>query len=157
MKLISTFTQRRSMTYFYYEGSLYKTQTNIMNRDAWSFTGNKQPKSCRPLVSCMHKPGWQETHTFRKSLKNSTALIIIIGDSIAASLRRYGHVWRNYFKDVLLLGISGDRVENVSWRARDISLPHITLFVIIHCDTDNVDQNKTKDVAVGIMEIAKTL
>ena len=50
---------------------------------------------------------------FHKNLlKNSAALIIIIGDLIATGLRRYQHTWKNYLKDALNLGISGDRVEN---------------------------------------------
>ena len=36
-----------------------------------------------------------------RSLKNSTAPIIIIGDLIAAGLGRYERVWRNYFEDTL--------------------------------------------------------
>ena len=99
----------------------------------------------------------EKTHRFQKKLlKNSAAPIIIIGDSIATGLRRYRHIWRNYFKDALNLGIGGDRVENVLWRARDISLPHTTLFVIIHCGTNNVDQSQPEDIAVGVMKIAET-
>ena len=65
-------------------GKLYKTQTEIMTRDARSFTRSNHTKSCRLPVRCFHKLGWQETHTFRKKLlKNSAAPIIIIGDSIA--------------------------------------------------------------------------
>lgn len=59
-----------------------------------------------------------------------------------ADLRRKKCVWRNYFDDALNLGIGGDRVENVLWRGQYISLPHTTSFVIIHCDTNNVDQNR---------------
>ena len=121
---------------------LYKTQTEVMTRDARSFTrnNNNHPKSCRLLVLRIHKLEWEETHTFQeKLLKKSAAPIIIIGDSIATGLRRYRHIWRNYFKDALNLGIGGDRVENVLWRARHISLSHTILFVIIHCGTNNVD------------------
>ena len=49
---------------------------------------------------------------------------------------------RNYFDDALNLGIGGDRVENVLRRGQYISLPPTTSFVIIHCDTNNVDQNR---------------
>ena len=64
-------------------------------------------------------------------------------------------IWKNYFRDALNLGISGDRVENVLWRALDISLPHTTLFVIIHCGTNNVNQSLPEDIAVGVMKIAE--
>ena len=114
-------------------------------------------KSCRLPVPRIHKLGWQETHTFQKKLLNSSATpIIIIGDSFATGLRRYRHIWRNYFKDVLNLGIGGGHVENVLWRAWDISLPHTTLFVIIHCGTNDVDQSQPQDIAIGVMKIAET-
>ena len=54
------------------------------------------------------------------------------------------------------MGISGDRVENVLWKARDISLQQTTLFAIIHCGTNNVDQSKPDDTAEGVMKIAET-
>ena len=99
-----------------------------MTRDARRFTRSNHTKSCRLPVPRFHKLGWQETHTFHKKLlKNSAAPIIIIGDSIATGLRRYQHIWKNYFKDVINLGISGDCVENVLWRAQDISLQQTTL------------------------------
>ena len=53
------------------------------------------------------------------------------------------------------MGISGDRAENVLWRARDISLPHTTLFVILHCSTNNVDQSQPEDISVGAIKIAE--
>ena len=72
---------------------------------------NNDAKNCRSPVLHMHKPGWRETQIFQKEfLQNSTAPIIIIGDSIGAGLRNYERVWRSYFKDALNLGTSGDRV-----------------------------------------------
>ena len=119
---------------------LYKTQTETMTRNARSFTNNNQTKICRLPVPHIHKPGWQQTHSFQKKiLTNSAAPIIITGDSIATRLKRYRHIWRNYFKDALNLGIGGGRVKNVLWRARDISLQHTASFVIINCRTNNVD------------------
>ena len=128
-----------------------------MNGDAQSVTGNNHAKSCRSPVLRIHKT-WvaRKTYIPEKTLKNSDAPIIITGDSIATGLRRYKHVWRNYFKDAVNLGISGDHVENVLWRARDISLQHTTSFVIIHCGTNNVDQNQLEDIAAGTIKIAKT-
>ena len=123
-----------------------------------SFTSNNHIKSCRLLVPCIHKPGWQETHSLQKKLlKNSAAPIIIIGDLIATGLRRYQHVWRNYSKDALSFGISGDRIENVLWREQDISLHHTASFVIINYSTNTVEKSQTEDFAAGIVKIAETL
>ena len=136
---------------------LYKIQTKVMIRDARCFTRSNHTKSCRLLVPCFHKLGWQETDMFHKKLlKNSAAPIIIIGNSIATGLRRYQHIWKNYFKDAINLGISGDRAENVLWRVCDISWQQATLSVIVHCSTNNVDQNKPEDIAEGVMRIAET-
>ena len=74
---------------------LHKTQTEIMTREAQSFTRNNHTKSCRLPVPCIHKLGWQETHMFQKTLsKNSATTIIVIGDAIATGLIRYQHTWR---------------------------------------------------------------
>ena len=128
-----------------------------MARDARSFTGSNHTKSCRLPVPCFHKLGWQEIHTFHKKLlKNSAAPIIIIADSIATGSRRYHHIWKNYLKDALNLGISGVGVENVLWRVRDISLQHATLFLIIPCVTNNVDHIQPENIAVRVMKIAET-
>ena len=136
---------------------LYKIQTKVMIRDTRCFTRSNHTKSCRLLVPCFHKLGWQETDMFHKKLlKNSAAPIIIIGNSIATGLRRYQHIWKNYFKDAINLGISGDRAENVLWRVCDISWQQATLSVIVHCSTNNVDQNKPEDIAEGVMRIAET-
>ena len=102
---------------------LYKKQTNVMTRDARRFTRSNHTKSCRLPMPRFHKRGWQEARMFHKKLlKNYTAPIIIIDDSIAAGLRRHRHIWKNYFEDAINLGISGYHVENILWRARDISL-----------------------------------
>ena len=116
-----------------------------MTRHTRRFTKTNHSKSCRLRVARFHKLGWQETHTFHKKvLKNSAAPIIIIVDSIATGLRRYRYIWKNCFKDAINLGISGDRVENVWWRAWDISLQQTTLFVILHCGASNLYQSKTR-------------
>ena len=127
-----------------------------MNRDAQSLTRNNQAKSCKLPVSRTHKIGSQGAHTIQtKLLKNSATPIIITGDSTAAGLRRYGHVWLNYFRDALNSGVNGDRFENVLWWARDISFPRTTSFAIIHCGTNNMEKYQPKDIAVAIIKITK--
>ena len=137
-KLISTFIQTKSTKWIYYIVSLYKTKKETMDRDVRNFIDNNNVKSWYWLVPLIHKSGWQERHMFQKkkeTINNSAAPIIIIVDSIVAGLREWGHVWRNYFKDALNVGISDNRIKNVLWKARDISLPHATAFLIRHRDT----------------------
>ena len=46
----------------------------------------------------------------------------LTGHTIVVGLTRYTNIWKNLFDNRFIsLGISGDRVENVFWRARDIS------------------------------------
>ena len=83
-------------------------------------------------------------------MKTSAAPFTIIGVSVAADLRRYKCVWRNYREDALNLGIDGDCVL---WRVQDISLPDTTSFVVIHCSTNNINQNQPNDIAGGILNV----
>ena len=138
-------------------GKLYKTQTGIMSRGVRCFTRSNHTKSCRLPVPRFQKLELQETHTFHKKLlKNSTAPIIIIGDLIATGLRRHRQIWKNYFKDVLNLGICGDRIDNVLRSEWNISLQRTKFFVVIHCGNNNVDQSQPEDIAVGVLKVAET-
>lgn len=57
----------------------------------------------------MHKSGRQENHTSKKRFrKTSIAPIIIISDFIAAELRRYKHIGKDFFVDAVNLGIGGE-------------------------------------------------
>ena len=83
---------------------------------------------------------------------------IIIGDSIAAGLNRYGSVCTKYLEHLKTLncGIGGDRFQNVLWRAQN--LPHISSLknVVILCGTNNLFQDSPEDIADVIVEIAQT-
>ena len=64
------------------------------------------------------KVDWIESHNYHKHIiKYQKPSTLIIGDSIAKSLRRYMDVWDRYFgKHTVNLGIGGDKVEDVIWR-----------------------------------------
>ena len=74
-------------------------------------------------------------------VKQEKVNFIIIGDSIVAGLTRYTNVWNNLFGNRFInLGISGDCVENVLCRARDIPfLP--SLKNVILCGTNNINKD----------------
>ena len=65
---------------------------------------------------------------------------IIIGDSIAAGLNRYRSVWPKYLEALKTLncGIGGDRVQNVLWRAQNLSVVSSLKNVVILCGTNNL-------------------
>ena len=75
-----------------------------------------RPKAADHQCQAYKNLGERKHIQFRKSFQSSVAPIIMIGDSVAAGLRRYGHACRNCFKDALNLGISGHHVENVLQR-----------------------------------------
>ena len=103
-----------------------------MNRDAQSLTRNNQAKSCKLPVSRTHKIGSQGAHTIQtKLLKNSATPIIITGDSTAAGLRRYGHVWLNYFRDALN-SVSMVIALKTSYGERGIFLFHAQLHLRLY-------------------------
>lgn len=81
---------------------------------------------------------------------------MVINDSIAPGLKKYRCVLRNYLIDAFNLGISGDCVENVSWRIQGVSLPYTTSFAIMHSSTNDVDQDQPKDIVVAIKKNSKT-
>ena len=67
---------------------------------------------------------------------------VIIGDSIVAGLTQYTNVWSNLFGNRFInLGISGDRVENVLWRARDIPFLLSLKNLVIFCGTNNINKD----------------
>ena len=103
----------------------------------------------------MHKPGWQETHTFQKKLlKDSAILVIISGDFIAAG-REDLDMFRGNTLRMYLIWVSVAIALRMSYGEQDISLQHTTSILFIHFDTNNVDQNQPKDIAVGIIKIAE--
>ena len=103
----------------------------------------------------MHKPGWQETHAFQKKLlKDSAILVIISGDFIAAG-REDLDMFRGNTLRMYLIWVSVAIALRMSYGEQDISLQHTTSILVIHFNTNNVDQNQPKDIAVGIIKIAE--
>ena len=91
------------------------------------------------LSTQFNKISWIENHKNHCVIaKSNTVKSLYLGDSIIAGLKRYDNMWKKYFSDTLNVGIGGDRVENVFWRA--IGLPRICYLehVIILCGTNNI-------------------
>ena len=75
--------------------------------------------------------------------------------SIVAGLSRYPKVWNRFFKPwkALNFGIGGDRTQHILWRAEHIKLPATTKIAVIHCGTNNIEQDQPWDIANGIISI----
>ena len=85
--------------------------------------------------------------------------MVVIGDSIAAGLRRYLTVWRNFILQykTVNLGIRGDRIENALWCINDILLPKSIRSVVIQCGTNNIDTSSSDEISVGVVTIARSI
>ena len=77
---------------------------------------------------------------------------VLLGDSIIQGLSRYKKVWNSFFgKDTLNCGIRGDKVENLLWRAEKLVFPPATRHIVIHCGTNNIEENTPNDTANGLL------
>ena len=91
-------------------------------------------------------------HCFQVKHENISS--IIIGDSIVAGLMWYTNIWKNLFGNSFInLGISGDRVENVLWRARDLPFLPSLKNVAILCGTNNFKKDPPYDIVQGLIAI----
>ena len=74
-------------------------------------------------------------------------------------MSRYANIWRSFFKtfDTLNYGIGGDCTQHVLWRAENATLPNSLKYVVIHCDTNNIDRDQPRDIANGVIAIGLTL
>ena len=94
-----------------------------------------------------------QNHCFQ--VKQEHINSIIIGDSIMAGLTRYTNIWNSLFdKRFINLCISGDRVENVLWQARDILFLPSLKHAIILCGTNNINKHCPCAIAQGLITIA---
>ena len=107
------------------------------------------------------KPGWYDK--FRKhvalSSTSKSSKLVLIGDSIISNFDKCNDIFNNFFSSfgALNFGISGDKIQNVLWRMRNMTLPSSTKYVIIHCGTNNLGHNSPIHIAEGLINLANTL
>ena len=95
-------------------------------------------------------------HYFQVKHENINS--IIIGDSIAAGLTQYTNIWNIFFGNRFIsFGISGDRVENVLWHARDIPFLPSLKNVVILCGTNNINKDPPYDIVQGLINLCSVL
>ena len=71
-----------------------------------------------------------------------------------AGLTRYTNIWNNLCGNRFInLGISGDLVENVLWRARDIPSLLSLKNVVILCGINDINKDIPYDIAQGLIAI----
>ena len=91
-----------------------------------------------------NKPGWYACHRSHvNSVIRRQAKVILLGDSIMASLSRYPCVWDRHLQpfNTVNCGVGGDRTQHVLWRAENMYLPASVSVAVILCGTNNMDYN----------------
>ena len=89
---------------------------------------------------------------------SSQAEAILIGDSITAGLSRYPKAWA-LFKNhkTINCGIKGDKIQNALWRVDQMFLPNTVLNAIVACGINNMDEDTSPNIALGVVSIALKL
>ena len=97
--------------------------------------------------------GCHRNHCFTMKVTNPNTLLL--GDSIMAELTRYQIVWKKYFVSLnaMNLGIGGDRVENVLWRAISLPLPSSVRNIVVQCGTNNISTDSPRDIPDCMVDV----
>ena len=62
-----------------------------------------------------------------------------------------------YGKDALNCGIRRDKVKNLLWRGKKLEFPPAIRQAVIHCGTNNIDENTLNDIENGLLYSALTI
>ena len=103
------------------------------------------------------KIGWyaeHRSHVKKTILKQADT--VIFGDSISAGLSRYPSVCDLLTKERNIVNCScaGDRIENVMWRLTHFSIPDSVRVGVLAVGTNNIDADKSLDIALGMLSCA---
>ena len=88
-------------------------------------------------------------------IKDSKPNTLLLEDSIVAGLSRCPNVWNEYLAQInaLNLGIGGDCIQYVLWRAINLPLPSSVKHIVILCRTSNIPIDTTRNIANCIISI----
>ena len=106
---------------------------------------------------CYNKSSWIECHRNHcLTIKVTNPNTLLSGDSIIAGLARYQTVWKRYFVSLNAtnLGIGGDCVENVLWRAVSLPLPSPVQNIAVQYVTNNISTDSPRDIADCIVDVS---
>ena len=106
------------------------------------------------------KIGWYGDHrrSVNKTIKTQ-ANAIILGDSLAFGLSRYPSVCDLLTKQnkIVNCGSSGDCIQHVMWKIEHFSIPASLRCVVLVCGVNNMDDDKSENIALGVMFCASRL
>ena len=109
---------------------------------------------CTRPVFCDNKPRWYALH--RKSIYKmirQQARVAILGDSIVEGLARYPAVWNDHLNpfNTVNCGIGGDSIQHLLWRVGHLSIPQSLCVAVMLCCTNNMQCDKSQDIAEGVI------
>ena len=111
-------------------------------------------------TACNNKVDWCENHECQVNLSNKLQpCTLLIGDSIVAELSHFKKVWQKYFKlpKAVNCGIPGDKTQHALWKAENLPISSFVKFIVIHCETNNLDYNDPNIITKGTLCIAKAM
>ena len=92
-------------------------------------------------------------------LAKNTSETILLGESIIAGLTRHQNVRDKFLKPLNAwnCGLGVDKIQHVLWCALNLPASLNLKNVVILCGTNNLLLDSPKDIADGILEIARSL
>ena len=93
------------------------------------------------------------------STLSTNAKLALVGDSIIANFDKCVDIFNKFFLPICTLnfGISGDEIQNVSWRVCNMTLPASVEYIIIYCGTNNLEHNSLINRLINIACILKKI
>jgi len=120
--------------------------------------------SVNPAATPAIRNTWMDQHDrIDARLKQGPSEILFIGDSITynwASNSRGKPVWDQHYAkmNVVNMGISGDKTENILWRLRNGSLDQVTPKVaVVLAGTNNIHRDSPEQIAQGVEAIVNEI
>ena len=111
-------------------------------------------------ISRNNKIDWFNTHKNHCKIASTTPSdVALFGDSLVVGLSRFPFIWQKYFNNIIKavnFGISGDKTQHVLWRANNINLNNKIKIIVIHCGTNNIDNNTPRTIVDGLISIANS-
>ena len=112
-------------------------------------------------ISKNGKFGWYNTllnhvkNYVTRSTSSTNAKLVLVGDSIIENFEKCGDIFDIFFLPFrnLNFGISGDKIQDVSRRVCNMTLPAPAEYVIIFCGTNNLGHNSPLKIAEGLIKI----
>lgn len=104
---------------------------------------------------------WSRHQAMNARAKQGNVDLIYIGDSIVASWKWDGEpVWNHYYasRNGMVLGISGDRTEQVLWRLQNGNIDGMSpKLAVVMIGQNNGPFNTGEEIAAGVAAIVRTL